>query len=79
MPSWIIILVVIGGIVIIPMLLKQGLKAIFTLLIVAGIGAFIGWALDWVFGTYPTITYIGIGIAVIGLVGSSLEIMGNQE
>ncbi len=78
MSVWLGVLIGIGALMVVPLLIKYGAKILLTLIIAAGIGAFLGWLLDLAFGTFPTLSIGGAVVATIGLVGASLELFNNS-
>ncbi|MFQ5578340.1 MAG: hypothetical protein ACE5G8_15265 [Anaerolineae bacterium] len=73
MSVWIGVLIAAGAIIVTPLLIRLGLKAFAALTAAAGVGAFVGWLLDLAFDTYPTLTVAGAVVALVGLIGASLE------
>jgi F0F1-type ATP synthase assembly protein I len=67
------LLIFVGAIILVPVAVKYGLKILLIVLVVAGVGAIIGWGLDMVFDTSPMLTIGSVVVVLVGLVGSSLE------
>lgn len=67
------LLIFVGAMILIPLAVKYSLKVLLIVVVVAGVGAAIGWGLDLIFDTSPILTIGSIVVVLVGLVGSSLE------